>query len=97
MTTVTTDAEIDAEGGLTLRSPLPAWVTPGPVRLLLMVEDDVAAGTSPRPHPAATPEMLARRSELLGELRKLDPFRGIADPVEWQREMREDHLFPGRE
>jgi hypothetical protein len=33
----------------------------------------------------------------LEELRKLNPYREIADPVAWQREMRQDVVLPGRE
>lgn len=35
--------------------------------------------------------------EILEQLSKLDPFRDIEDPVEWQREIRKDRPLPGRE
>jgi hypothetical protein len=42
-----------------------------------------------------------RRSQqlanILKNLSKLDPFRDIEDPVEWQREIRKDRPLPGRE
>jgi len=45
----------------------------------------------------ATPEMIARRVEALKKIRTLNPYREIADPVEWQREFREDCQRPGRD
>ena len=30
-------------------------------------------------------------------VRKLNPYREMADPVAWQREIREDVILPGRE
>jgi hypothetical protein len=36
-------------------------------------------------------------AEALRELSKLNTFRDIADPVAWQREIREDRPLPGRE
>ena len=36
-------------------------------------------------------------AEALRELTKLNTFRDIADPVAWQREIREDRSLPGRE
>ena len=45
----------------------------------------------------ATPEMIARRAVALEEIRRLNPYRDITDPVAWQREMREDRPLPGRD
>ncbi len=45
----------------------------------------------------ATPEMIARRVKALEKIRKLNPYREISDPVEWQREMREDRPMPERD
>jgi hypothetical protein len=36
--------------------------------------------------------MIARRETALENVRKLNPYRDITDPVAWQREMREDRL-----
>ena len=38
-----------------------------------------------------------RMAEALRELAKLNPFRDIADPVAWQREIRKDRKLPGRD
>jgi len=51
----------------------------------------------PQAAPTATPEMIARRVTALEKIRKLNPYREITDPVEWQREMREDRPLPGRD
>ena len=45
----------------------------------------------------ATPEMIARREAALENVRKLNPYRDITDPVAWQREIREDRPLPGRD
>jgi hypothetical protein len=50
--------------------------------------------------PPSQEELLARSKKaaaILEELSKLDPFRGIEDPSEWQREIRKDRPLPGRE
>ena len=44
----------------------------------------------------ATPEMIARRVAALEQIRKLNPYRDITDPLAWQREIREDRPLPGR-
>ena len=44
----------------------------------------------------ATPEMIAERMGALEEVRKLNPYRALADPVAWQREIREDVVQPVR-
>ncbi|MEK7249057.1 MAG: hypothetical protein AAB209_01410 [Bacteroidota bacterium] len=36
-------------------------------------------------------------AEILEELARLDPFKDITDPVEWQREIRRERPLPGRE
>ena len=41
--------------------------------------------------------MIEQRMAALERVRKLNPYRDIADPVAWQREMREDVKLPGRE
>ncbi len=47
-----------------------------------------------------SPEECARQQrllEIMGRIRVRNPFRGIKDPVAWQREMREDVKLPGRD
>lgn len=96
MNSLETDIEIAADGSLKLLSPLPDWLKPGRTHVLLTLADD--SGTKPkRQIPKATPEMIARRMEALHQVRELNPFRDIADPVAWQREMREDVKLPGRD
>jgi len=41
--------------------------------------------------------MIARCVTALEEIRKLNPYRNITDPMEWQREMREDRPLPGHD
>jgi len=91
------DAEIMAAGSLDLLSPLPAWLTPGRAHVLLMVTGAGASTKPKRMKPTATPEMIQRRMEALKRVRELNPYRNIADPVAWQREIREDRPLPGRE
>jgi len=43
-----------------------------------------------------TDECMARRREVLTKLRAANPFKGIHDPVAWQREMRHDRAMPAR-
>ena len=46
---------------------------------------------------SASPEMLEKRSKAFERLRELNPFRDIADPVAWQREIRTDRPLPDRD
>ncbi len=96
--TVTADAEIAADGSVRIVTPLPAWVKPGPARILVVVDDppEIRA-PSPRPRLTATPEMIARRKAALAEVRKLNPYRDISDPVSWQKEIRKDRSLPFRD
>lgn len=98
MHSLETDVEIGADGTVTLLSPLPDWLKPGRAHVVLTLSPD--AETQPKPHKqklTATPEMIAQRMAALEEVRKLNPYRDIADPVAWQREIREDVIQPGRE
>ena len=45
----------------------------------------------------ATQEVLDQRRKAFEDLRKLDPFHEIEDPVAWQREIRKDRALPGRD
>jgi hypothetical protein len=84
MTALQAEADIAADGSVTLTRPLPAWVKPGRVQMTLLV-DESAPGME---------ERLARRREALARLRQADPFREIADPAAWQREIRRDRVIP---
>lgn len=97
MNTLETDVEVAADGSIRLLSPLPDWLKPGDRTHLLLV---AAAGEAVKPRkqvPTATPEMIAARVAALEEVRKLNPYRDIEDSVEWQRQIREDVVQPGRE
>lgn len=98
MSTITAILEADADG--TLHLPLPAELRHGKVRVEAKLESaEAAPGTAspPRQKLTATPEMIEQRMAALERVRKLNPYRDIADPVAWQREMREDVKLPGRE
>jgi hypothetical protein len=94
MKTLETDIEIGADGSVKLLSPLPGWIKPGRAHVLMTVE---SVDEKPRQKLTATPEMITRREAALENIRKVNPYRGIADPVEWQREMRGDRPLPGRD
>lgn len=96
MNTLETDIEIAADGSMRLLSPLPEWLKPGRAHVVLTVAD-AAEGKAKRQIPTASPEMIARRMAALEKVRALDPYRDISDSVEWQREIREDVIQPGRE
>lgn len=98
MTTLTAEAEIAADGRVTIAEPLPGWVRPGHARVLLVVDDDARGGVGQRrPRPEATPEMIARRKKALASARQLNPYRDIADPAAWQKEIRRDRPLPFRD
>jgi hypothetical protein len=92
MSTITVILEADADG--TLHLPLPAELRHGKIEVTatLKAANGTASGV-----PRATPEMLLRRKEAFEKLRELNPFREIADPVAWQREIRKDRPLPWRE
>ena len=98
MKTLTTDAEIAADGSVKILTLLPAWVKPGRARALLLAEESTEGKAKPpRPKLTATPEMIARRQAALAEVRKLNPYRDITDPVAWQKEIRKDRPLPFRD
>ncbi len=91
-----TDVEVGEDGSLKPLSPVPDWLKPGRVHVVLSVPD----AASPKPRrvvPVATPEMLAKRAAALEAVRAMNPYRDIPDPVAWQRQIREDVILPGRE
>ncbi len=96
MHTLETDAEIGADGSVKLLSPLPAWLKPGRAHLVLTVESSQGGEQPKRQKLSATPEMIAQRQAALEEIRKLNPYRNITDPVAWQKDIREDRPLPGR-
>ncbi len=95
MNTLETDIEIGADGSVKLLSPLPAWLKPGRVHVLMTVES--VQEEPKRQKLTSSPEVIARRSAALEEIRKLNPYREISDPVAWQREIREDRPLPSRD
>lgn len=89
MKTLETDAEINADGGMRLLSPLPAWLKLGRRRLLLVLDELVGESAIP-----AKEETLL---DALKRLRELGTFSDIDDPVAWQQEIREDRPISGRD
>ena len=89
MKTLETDAEINADGSMKLLSPLPAWLTPGRRRLLLVMDEPMSK--------RATPPSDETLLDALKRLRALGTFVEIDDPVAWQRELRTDRPLPGRD
>jgi len=88
VSTITAILEPDADG--TVHLPLPAELRHGKVRVEAKVE---AVET-----PAIDEEQRKRELlEIMERIRARNPFKNIADPVAWQREMREDVVLPGRE
>ena len=88
MSTITAILDPSADG--TLHLPLPVELRHGKVRVKATVEAVEV--------PAMSEEQ--RKKELLKimeRIRARNPFKDIADPVAWQREMREDVVLPGRE
>jgi hypothetical protein len=90
MNTLETDVEVSADGSLKLLSPLPEWLKPGRVHVVLSVPN----GTSPKAKrviPTATPEMLAKRAAAFEAIRALGGLRDvIPDPVALSQEIREN-------
>jgi hypothetical protein len=84
------DVEIGADGSVRLLSPLPAWLKPGRVHVLMIVESVEVEEKPLRRKLTATPEKNAIREIAMEKIRKLNPYRQIVDPVEWQREIRQD-------
>ena len=98
MHTLETDVEVSADGSLKLLSPLPEWLKPGRMHMLLTVPSEAAAPKQKRVIPNATPEMLATRAAALENIRATGGLKDvIPDPMAWQREIREDVVLPGRE
>jgi hypothetical protein len=86
MTTLQAEAQIAADGSVTLTHPLPAWVKPGKVQMTLMVDEQ--AGSAEK--------RLSLRRQALAKLRAADPFKCVVDPAAWQHELRRDRAMPAR-
>ncbi len=97
MKTLETDIEIGADGSVKLLSPLPAWLKLGRAHVLMTVESVEEEDKTKHGKLTATPEMIARRVTSLYKIRQLNSYRHVTDPVEWQREMREDRPQPSRD
>ena len=90
MSTITAILEPDADG--TLHLPLPAELRHGKVKVEARLES-----VSGERSDAAEAARQQRLLEIMGRIRARNPFKGIEDPVTWQREMREDVKLPGRD
>jgi hypothetical protein len=88
MSTITAILEPDVDG--TLHLPIPAEMRSSKVKVTATLESVGGA-------VVASDSEIKKRSKALEQLRKLNPFREIADPVAWQREIRKDRPLPGRE
>lgn len=97
MTAIRANVEITEDGGLRLLTPLPGWVKPGVAEIVMLSQASEVAGNPPRRPLEATHEMLEARRKAFDEVRRLDPYREISDPVAWQRDMRVDAVLPGRD
>jgi len=86
MMTLQAEAEIAADGSVTLTRPLPSWVKPGRVQMTLMVDEQAGS----------VRQRLDRRRQALAKLRSADPFKNVVDPAAWQREIRQDRALPAR-
>ena len=86
MTMVQAEAEIAADGSVTLTRPLPGWVKPGKVQMTLIVDEQAGSAE----------ERVSRRRQALAKLRAVDPFKCVVDPVAWQHELRRDRAMPAR-
>ena len=80
--------EADADG--TLHLPLPVELRSGKIRVEASLEPAEVNGKAGEQRKK---ELL----EIMERIRSRNPFKAIADPVAWQREMREDVALPGRE
>jgi hypothetical protein len=90
MSIITAILEPQSDG--TLHLPLPAELSGGKVNVTAtLAAADETGGVS-----RATPKILRQRMEALGRLLTLNPFRNLADPVAWQRKIRQVRSLPAR-
>jgi hypothetical protein len=85
MCTITAILEPNADG--TVHLPLPSDLRNSRVRVTATLEADIPESEQPSREMALA---------ALKRLRERGTFRGIADPVAWQREIRSDRPLPGR-
>jgi hypothetical protein len=90
MTTITAILEPDADG--TVHVPVPAGMPQGMMKVTATFEPSTQPLT-----PAALEERRGKIESALKILRDRGTFASIADPVAWQREIRQDRPLPGRE
>ena len=88
MSTISAILEPDVDG--TLHLPIPPEMRSSKVKVTATLE---RMGASDVPSDSVSKV----RMVALEELRKLNPFREIIDPVAWQREIRKDRPLPGRD
>jgi uncharacterized protein YfaS (alpha-2-macroglobulin family) len=86
MSTITAILEADADG--TLHLPLPVELR----KSKLKVTATIQAVRDPGERPTKEEALAALR-----KLRELGTFKEIADPMSWQREIRQDRPLPGRD
>ena len=91
MSTITAILDPQADG--TLHLPLPAELRHGKVK----VTATISRADAPAETLKATPEMVQQRMAALERLRPMNIFKDIADPVSWQKGIREDRTLPGRD
>jgi hypothetical protein len=85
MSTITAILEADADA--TLHLPLPAELRKSKLRVTATIQAVRDQSECPTQEEA---------SAALRKLRELGTFKQIADPVAWQREIRQDRPLPGR-
>ncbi|MDZ4287243.1 MAG: hypothetical protein U0984_04755 [Prosthecobacter sp.] len=73
----------------TLHLPLPAGWRSGRVKVVAQV--DLLSETQDQAMETDQPKELL---EIMERIARRNPFKGIKDPVAWQREMREDVVLP---
>ena len=92
MSTINVILEADADG--TLHLPLPAELRGSRLRVTATVEP---VAETARPDAAEMTRRRAAAMEAFHRLRRQNPYFEIADPVAWQREIREDRPLPFRD
>jgi hypothetical protein len=73
------------------------WVADVPEHLAPDAGVQVIVTFLERPCPPAVSDQGKRMAAVLEKLAALPPNPALADPVAWQREMREERTLPGRE
>lgn len=92
MKTINTTAEIDENGWLTVHTRLSEKMEAGRVEAVIVLQPGTAK-PEPDAEEEAIPSKQKQMMECIQELRKLGPIAGMEDPVEWQRDNREDRDF----